>query len=83
VSLSSKVNFFGVTFLMAMREFEQSKCEYWVIEAGIGGSRSVTNLLKPSVIASCVTSVGFDHMEVLGNTKKDILRDKLGVWKKD
>ena len=40
----------------------------------------MTNLLKQSVVSSCVTSVGLDHMDVLGQTKQEIFRDKLGVW---
>ena len=63
-----------------MREFEISQCKYWVIECGIGGTHSVTNLLKHSVQVSAITSIGLDHMEIIGNSKDKILWDKLGVW---
>lgn len=78
---SEQINFFGATLLIAMQEFQA--CEYWVIEAGIGGTNSMTNLLKPSVVCSAVTSIGWDHMDVLGNSLEAILRDKLGVWKEN
>ena len=43
----------------------------------------MTNLLKPSVVSSAVTSIGWDHMEILGNSLDQILRDKLGVWREN
>ena len=62
-----------------MKNFEN--CEYWIMEAGIGGTNSMTNLLKESVVCSGVTSIGWDHTDVLGNSLESILKDKLGVWK--
>jgi dihydrofolate synthase/folylpolyglutamate synthase len=46
---------------------------------GVGGKLDGTNLIEPEV--SVITNVGFDHMDVLGNTLELIARDKAGIAK--
>ena len=44
------------------------------MEAGIGGTHSQTNFLDSDY--AVITSIGFDHMDVLGDTEEEICRDK-------
>lgn len=50
-----------------------------IIEVGMGGRLDSTNVIIP--ILSVITNVAYDHMQVLGNTLEDILKEKLGIVK--
>ncbi|AWM73583.1 bifunctional folylpolyglutamate synthase/dihydrofolate synthase [Lactobacillus apis] len=76
-------NFALVTFeyevVAAFVYFEQVKCDYAVIEVGIGGEHDKTNVITPEV--SIITTVGLDHEDIIGPTLLDIAREKSGVIK--
>lgn len=50
-----------------------------VIEVGIGGLLDSTNVFTPAV--SVITTIGFDHMKILGNTLPEIAAQKAGIIK--
>ena len=50
-----------------------------IIECGMGGRLDATNIITP--LCSVITNIGFDHMNILGNTKELILKEKLGIVK--
>jgi dihydrofolate synthase / folylpolyglutamate synthase len=51
-----------------------------VIETGLGGRLDSTNVLIPRV--ATVTSIGLDHVDLLGNTLEAIAREKAGIFKR-
>ncbi|GIL67476.1 hypothetical protein Vafri_20872 [Volvox africanus] len=59
--------------------------EVVVLEVGIGGRLDATNAVatRGSVVAAAITSLGFDHMELLGDTLPKIAREKAGIMKPD
>ncbi|GLI65861.1 hypothetical protein VaNZ11_009492 [Volvox africanus] len=59
--------------------------EVVVLEVGIGGRLDATNAVatRGSVAAAAITSLGFDHMELLGDTLPKIAREKAGIMKPD
>lgn len=59
--------------------FREQKCDFASIEVGIGGLKDTTNVVTPLV--SVLTSIGMDHMDLLGPTLDDIARDKSGIIK--
>lgn len=61
--------------------FADQKCDYAVIEVGIGGEHDKTNVITPEV--SIITTVGLDHEKIIGPTIQDIAREKSGVIKHD
>lgn len=65
--------------VMAFTYFAQKKCDYAVIEVGIGGTHDSTNVIDPEV--SIITTVGLDHEQVIGPTIQDIAREKSGIIK--
>lgn len=71
--------FFELTTYMAFLYFSKEKVDFAVIETGLGGRLDATNVILP--ILSIITSVGFDHMEVLGNTIESITSEKAGIIK--
>ena len=50
-----------------------------MIEVGLGGTNDATNVVRP--IACCITSIGYDHMEILGDTIEKIASHKAGIIK--
>jgi folylpolyglutamate synthase/dihydrofolate synthase len=61
--------------------FDRQKVDVAIVEVGLGGRLDATNVFTSPLIA-VFTSIGLDHMEVLGNTVRDIAREKAGIIKK-
>lgn len=60
--------------------FEKKKCDYVVLEVGLGGRYDSTNLIL-APYASVITSISLDHMNILGNTVEEIAAEKCGIIK--
>lgn len=74
--------FFESVLACALLYYAQSGCQVAVLEAGIGGRDDSTNIIPPP-LAVVITSVSFDHVEVLGNTLEEIAASKCGVIKEN
>ena len=71
---------FEIETALAFLYFKQKKCEFVVLEAGLGGLLDATNVIENTKL--CVfASVSMDHIGVLGNTLEEIARDKAGIIK--
>jgi len=73
--------FFEFLFGMAVTAFAEAKVEYAVLEIGLGGRLDATNSVEKPV-CSVITSIGFDHTELLGDTLEKIAAEKAGIIKK-
>ncbi len=62
--------------------FREKKCDYVVLETGLGGTRDATNIIKNPVITA-ITQIASDHTEYLGNTLSEIAAEKAGIIKDD
>jgi dihydrofolate synthase/folylpolyglutamate synthase len=62
---------------LAFVHFAAERVDAAVIEVGLGGRLDGTNLLQPEVTA--ITSIGYDHTEILGDTLESIAREKAGI----
>ena len=71
--------YFEFLFVMAALYFGEQNCDYVVYETGLGGRLDATNINMPEV--SVITSIGFDHMQYLGNTIEEIAFEKAGIIK--
>lgn len=71
--------FFEIIFCMAAVYFAEKQVEYVIVEAGMGGRSDMTNIVQP--VLSIVTSVGLDHVAILGDTISQIAYEKAGVLK--
>lgn len=74
-----KPSFFELTFAMALDYFAKEEVEVAVIETGLGGRLDSTNIISPLV--SVITNIGYDHMDILGNTLEKIATEKAGIIK--
>jgi len=64
---------------MAFEYFAQQKVDIAVIETGLGGRLDSTNIITP--VLSVITNIGYDHMNILGNTLEEIAMEKAGIIK--
>lgn len=77
-----QLSFFEITTGLAFKWFADQKVDVAVIETGLGGRLDSTNILeKPDL--TVVTSIGLDHMALLGNTLAQIAAEKAGIFKAD
>ena len=71
--------FFEVVTVMALRYFEEQKCDLVIWETGLGGRLDATNIVTP--LASVITNVQYDHQQWLGDTLDKIAAEKAGIIK--
>ncbi len=76
---SIKPSFFEMTVAMAFDHFANEQVDVAVIEVGLGGRLDSTNVITPEV--SLITNIGYDHMDMLGDTLPEIAREKAGIIK--
>ncbi|RYC69514.1 bifunctional folylpolyglutamate synthase/dihydrofolate synthase [Spirosoma sordidisoli] len=76
---SIEPSFFEVTVALAFLYFAFQEVDVAVIEVGLGGRLDSTNVITPA--ASVITNIGFDHMDILGDTLPAIAAEKAGIIK--
>jgi dihydrofolate synthase / folylpolyglutamate synthase len=74
-----KLSFFEVMTLLSFITFAKRGVDFAVIETGLGGRNDATNIITP--IVSVITSIGYDHENVLGSTLEEIAQEKAGIIK--
>lgn len=74
-------SFFEVTVAMAFDYFYKSEVDIAVIETGLGGRLDSTNVINP--VLSIITNIGWDHMNLLGNSLEAISYEKAGIIKEN
>ncbi len=77
----SKLSFFEMTVGMAFQYFSDQKADVAIIEVGLGGRLDSTNIITP--LLSVITNIGWDHMNLLGNTIEEIALEKAGIIKEN
>lgn len=76
-----KPSFFEITVAMAFDYFALMRVDVAVIEVGLGGKLDSTNVITPEL--SVITNIGWDHMDILGNSLEKIAAEKAGIIKRD
>lgn len=71
---------FEVITAAALLYFYRQKCDYVVLEVGLGGRYDSTNII-PAPHAAIITSISLDHTKILGNTVEQIACEKCGIIK--
>jgi len=74
-------SFFEITLVMAFEYFAKNKIDIAVIETGLGGRLDSTNVIHPEL--SVITNIGWDHMNLLGDSLEKIAFEKAGIIKKN
>ena len=71
--------YYETLLALAFQYFAQERVDVAVIEVGLGGRLDGTNVIVPEV--GVITSIGFDHMDVLGESIEEIAGEKAGIAK--
>jgi dihydrofolate synthase / folylpolyglutamate synthase len=72
-------SFFEMTLALAFDVFAKEKVDIAIIEVGLGGRLDSTNVITP--LLSIITNIGWDHMNMLGDTLPLIAGEKAGIIK--
>ncbi|TMC19867.1 MAG: bifunctional folylpolyglutamate synthase/dihydrofolate synthase, partial [Chloroflexi bacterium] len=70
---------YEVATTLALLYFSRQRIDHAVLEVGLGGRLDATNVTQPLV--SVITSISYDHMQILGNTLTQIATEKAGIIK--
>ncbi len=84
--MDKDVNLAGITEFeiitaLAFRYFADEHVDVALIEVGLGGLLDSTNVIQP--VATAITTIGMDHMDILGDTLEKIAAQKAGIIKPD
>ncbi|MGC1379867.1 MAG: Mur ligase family protein [Candidatus Baltobacteraceae bacterium] len=71
--------YYETLLALSFAYFAAERVDVAVVEVGLGGRLDGTNVLVPVVAA--ITSVGYDHTDVLGATIEEIAFEKAGIAK--
>jgi dihydrofolate synthase/folylpolyglutamate synthase len=74
-------SFFEITVAMAFEYFAKEEVDIAIIETGLGGRLDSTNIITPEL--SVITNIGYDHMNILGNSLEEIAFEKAGIIKQN
>ena len=72
---------FEVITTLALIYYARKNCDFVVLETGLGGTYDCTNIVD--ALISVITSIGYDHMDILGHTIEEIADNKAGIIKKN
>lgn len=81
ISESIKPSFFELTVAMMLDYFARQQVDIAILETGLGGRLDSTNIVMPEL--SVITNIGYDHMNILGNTLEEIALEKAGIIKEN
>ena len=71
---------FEVTTAVGFLYFARQKVDWLVLEVGVGGRFDATNVVDNSAV-TCITNIGLDHTDWLGDTEAKIAWEKAGIIK--
>ncbi len=77
----TKVKEFEVVTTLALIYYAEKKCDFVVLETGLGGIDDCTNIADGMI--SIITNVGLDHVDILGKTVEEITEKKAGIIKQN
>lgn len=73
---------FEIVTAIAFLYYKEENTDFVVLEVGLGGRYDSTNIIETS-LASVITTLDYDHIDVLGDTLGKIAFQKAGIIKKN
>ncbi|WP_308577080.1 folylpolyglutamate synthase/dihydrofolate synthase family protein [uncultured Parvimonas sp.] len=73
---------FELVTAIAFLYFYREKCDFAIMEVGLGGRLDATNVVQNPLI-TLITSISLDHQQFLGNTIPEIALEKAGIIKEN
>lgn len=78
--MADKPTEFELICAIAFEYFYRRRCDIVILEVGMGGRLDATNIINTAIL-SVITGIALDHTAFLGNTIKEIAREKAGIIK--
>lgn len=78
----AKITLFELETMMALLYFYRKNVDFVILETGLGGLYDCTNVITRPLV-SIITSIGYDHMNILGDTLPKIAFQKAGIVKQN
>lgn len=78
---TTEATFFEICTAMAFQAFKDEEVDLAIVETGMGGRLDSTNALKPQL--SIITNIALDHTKYLGNTLREVAKEKAGIIKEN
>jgi dihydrofolate synthase/folylpolyglutamate synthase len=75
------ITFFEITTAAAFLAFSRHPADVLILEVGLGGRLDATNVAPPP-LATCITPIGLDHQDFLGDSLAAIAAEKAGILKR-
>jgi len=79
---NSNVSYFELLTIVGLLYFYRKNVDFVVLETGLGGLYDCTNIITKPLV-SVITSIGYDHIQILGNTIEEIAYQKAGIIKEN
>lgn len=76
-----ELSMFEIDMLISLMYFKDQNVDWVIYEVGLGGRLDATNVITP--VVSAITNIGYDHMQILGNTLAEIAYEKGGIIKQN
>jgi len=73
---------FEILTALSFKYFNDENVDFIVLETGLGGRFDATNIISNPLV-TVITKIDYDHMDILGNSLKEIAFEKAGIIKKD
>lgn len=73
---------FEIETAIAFCFFEEEKCDYILLETGMGGKNDATNVIDKNIL-TVITSISLEHTQFLGKTIEEIATEKAGIIKQN
>ena len=71
---------FEIVTALGLLCFKDAACRFVTLEVGLGGRLDATNVIE-NPLCTVITSIGYDHMQYLGETLSEIAAEKCGILK--
>ena len=73
------LSYFEFTTLVFLKQLADAPLDVAILEVGLGGRLDAINILDAD--CAIITSIDLDHMELLGNDRESIGREKAGIMR--
>ncbi|MDD2807834.1 MAG: bifunctional folylpolyglutamate synthase/dihydrofolate synthase [Patescibacteria group bacterium] len=80
ISPYGRPSYFEILTAVAFIYFKKKRCDYVVLEVGLGGRFDATNIISKAAV-TIINTIGFDHTDILGNTLEKIAGEKAAIIK--
>lgn len=78
--ITNDLSMFEMDYLIMCHYFKREDVDFAIVEVGIGGRLDATNVVDNTKL-SIITTIGYDHTELLGDTLPLICKEKCGIIK--